>query len=68
MKKERENKKKIWAMGNRCSDIGKWGRQEGREETNMMLQGNARATAAQIRSKRMSPKTKIQPPGWAWLQ
>lgn len=37
MKKERGNKKKIWAMGNRSSDIGKWGRQEGREETNMML-------------------------------
>lgn len=34
---KRKNKKKIWAMGNRCSDIGKQGRQEGREETNMML-------------------------------
>ena len=26
MKKERKNKKKIWAMGNRCSVIGKQGR------------------------------------------
>ena len=25
-KEKRKNKKKIWAMGNRCSDIGKLGR------------------------------------------
>ena len=65
MKKERKNKKKIWVMGNRCSDIGKQGRQ-GRDKHGVVgkCQGNSCADSC---SDQMEEKVSKDKNTTIWL-